>query len=104
MEVLLSGYSTSPQDVGQLRWLLNVLDPVRVPWLVHNLRQFVEGILDVNAVDLDRVLNLKASLWEGLHQFYEWQWKWLESWNLRIENLPVHQLEFWFYLFSNQFY
>ena len=75
MEALLSVYSTSPPDVGKLKELLNALDPVTIAWLAHNLRQPVEGILNVDPVDLDRVINLKANLWEELHKFYERQWK-----------------------------
>ena len=75
VEALLSVYSTSPPDVGKLKELLNALDPVTIAWLAHNLRQPVEGILNVDPVDLDRVINLKANLWEELHKFYERQWK-----------------------------
>ena len=75
VEALLSVYSTSPPDFGKLKELLNALDPVTIAWLAHNLRQPVEGILDVDPVDLDRVINLKANLWEELHKFYERQWK-----------------------------
>ena len=83
VEALLSVYSTSPPDAGKLKELLNALDPVTIAWLAHNLRQPVEGILNVDPVDLDRVINLKANLWEELHKFYERQWK-VVSWS---ENL-----------------
>jgi hypothetical protein len=42
-------------------------DPVMIAWLAHDLRQLVEGILNVEMVDLDGVINLKAYLWEELH-------------------------------------
>ena len=74
-EALLSVYSTFPPDVGKLKELLNALDPVTIAWLAHNLRQPVEGILNVDSVDLGRVVNLKAYSWEELHKFYKRQWK-----------------------------
>lgn len=75
VEAFLSVYATSPPDYGKCKELLNALDPFTISWLAHNLRQPIEGIVNIDPLDLERVIALKSSVWEELHKFYERQWK-----------------------------
>lgn len=76
VEALVSVFSASPEpDFGKLKELLNALDPFTIAWLAHNLRVPIEGIVNVDPLDLEKVITLKSNLWEELHKFYERQWK-----------------------------
>ncbi|XP_024379369.1 uncharacterized protein [Physcomitrium patens] len=74
-EALMSVFSTSPPDFGKLSELLNALDPFTISWLAYNVHEPMEELTMVDPSDLEKVLNLRTTLWDALHNFYERQWK-----------------------------
>lgn len=76
VEALLAVFLASPEpDLGKLKELLNALDPLTIAWLAHNLRVPIEGIVNVDPLDLEQVITLKSNVWEEVHKFFERQWK-----------------------------
>lgn len=75
VEALFSVFSSNPPDYGKAKEFLNALDPFTISWLAYNLRKPIEGILEVDPLNLEEVVKLKANIWEELHKFYERQWK-----------------------------
>jgi hypothetical protein len=76
VEALLAVFLASPEpDFGKLKELLNALDPLTIAWLAHNLLVPIEGIVNVDPLDLEHVITLKSNVWEEVHKFFERQWK-----------------------------